>query len=103
MGGGEARVDGELACTASLSFAFVDAAWRPDDLASPGPPGPRRARLAALGYYAPEHTLTNADLEKIVDTTDEWIVSRTGHPRAPRRGARPGDERPGHPGGDQHP
>ena len=40
--------------------------------------GPRRARLAALGYYAPEHTLTNRDIEDIVDTTDEWIVSRTG-------------------------
>ena len=40
--------------------------------------GPRRARLAALGYYAPEHTLTNRDIEDIIDTTDEWIVSRTG-------------------------
>lgn len=40
--------------------------------------GPRRARLAALGYYVPEHTVTNADLEQIVDTSDEWIVSRTG-------------------------
>jgi 3-oxoacyl-[acyl-carrier-protein] synthase-3 len=38
----------------------------------------QRARLAALGYYVPERTLTNADLEQIVDTTDEWIVSRTG-------------------------
>jgi 3-oxoacyl-[acyl-carrier-protein] synthase-3 len=44
----------------------------------PGSSGPRRARLAALGYYVPERTLTNADLEKFVDTTDEWIVSRTG-------------------------
>jgi len=38
----------------------------------------QRARLAALGYYVPERTLTNADIEQIVDTTDEWIVSRTG-------------------------
>jgi 3-oxoacyl-[acyl-carrier-protein] synthase-3 len=39
---------------------------------------PRRARLAALGYYVPERAVTNADLESVVDTTDEWIVSRTG-------------------------
>lgn len=30
------------------------------------------------GHYAPEKVLTNADLEKIVDTSDEWITSRTG-------------------------
>jgi 3-oxoacyl-[acyl-carrier-protein] synthase III len=37
-----------------------------------------RARLAAMGAHVPERVLTNADLEKIVDTTDEWIFSRTG-------------------------
>jgi 3-oxoacyl-[acyl-carrier-protein] synthase III len=37
-----------------------------------------RARLAAMGAHVPENVLTNADLEKIVDTTDEWIFSRTG-------------------------
>lgn len=37
-----------------------------------------RARLSALGAYVPERVLSNADLEKIVDTTDEWIFSRTG-------------------------
>ena len=31
-----------------------------------------------LGKYLPENRLTNKDLEKIVDTTDEWIVARTG-------------------------
>jgi 3-oxoacyl-[acyl-carrier-protein] synthase-3 len=31
-----------------------------------------------VGSYVPERVLTNADLEKMVDTTDEWIVSRTG-------------------------
>ncbi len=31
-----------------------------------------------LGGYVPERILTNADLEKMVDTTDEWIVSHTG-------------------------
>ena len=30
------------------------------------------------GYYLPEKVLTNADLEKIVETSDEWITERTG-------------------------
>jgi 3-oxoacyl-[acyl-carrier-protein] synthase-3 len=34
--------------------------------------------LKGLGYYVPEDVLTNFDLEKMVDTSDEWIVSRTG-------------------------
>ena len=38
----------------------------------------QRARMVALGAHVPERILTNADLEKMVDTTDEWIVSRTG-------------------------
>jgi len=37
-----------------------------------------RARIVSTGSYAPDKILTNADLEKIVETTDEWIVSRTG-------------------------
>lgn len=36
------------------------------------------SRIAGTGSYLPERTLTNADLEKMVDTTDEWIVSRSG-------------------------
>ncbi len=36
------------------------------------------SRIAGTGSYLPEKILTNADLEKIVDTTDEWIRSRTG-------------------------
>ncbi|GAB4167413.1 MAG: ketoacyl-ACP synthase III [Terrimicrobiaceae bacterium] len=32
----------------------------------------------ATGSYVPDRVLTNADLEKMVDTTDEWIVTRTG-------------------------
>lgn len=39
---------------------------------------PGRARLAALGAYAPERVVTNAEMESMVDTSDEWIVSRTG-------------------------
>jgi len=38
----------------------------------------RSCSVAAVGSYVPERVLTNADLEKMVDTTDEWIVSRTG-------------------------
>ena len=34
--------------------------------------------IAGTGSYLPEKILTNADLEKIVDTDDEWIVTRTG-------------------------
>ena len=34
--------------------------------------------LVSSGSFSPEKKLTNADLEKIVNTTDEWIVSRTG-------------------------
>jgi 3-oxoacyl-[acyl-carrier-protein] synthase-3 len=37
-----------------------------------------RARLVAVGSHVPERILTNADLERIVETSDEWIVSRTG-------------------------
>ena len=37
-----------------------------------------RARIAGLGKYLPERVLTNADLEKLVDTSDSWIVERTG-------------------------
>jgi 3-oxoacyl-[acyl-carrier-protein] synthase-3 len=35
-------------------------------------------RIIGTGSYLPEEILTNADLEKMVDTTDEWIVTRTG-------------------------
>lgn len=34
--------------------------------------------MAGLGRYVPERRLTNQDLEKIVDTSDDWIVQRTG-------------------------
>jgi len=36
------------------------------------------AAITAIGAYVPEDKLTNADLEKMVDTNDEWIMSRTG-------------------------
>jgi 3-oxoacyl-[acyl-carrier-protein] synthase-3 len=34
--------------------------------------------ITGIGSYVPERILTNADLEKMVETTDEWIISRTG-------------------------
>ncbi|MCY3974834.1 MAG: ketoacyl-ACP synthase III [Simkaniaceae bacterium] len=37
-----------------------------------------RAKITGLGSYLPKRVLSNADLEKMVDTSDEWIVSRTG-------------------------
>lgn len=38
----------------------------------------RYASITAIGGYLPENKRTNADLEKITDTSDEWIVQRTG-------------------------
>lgn len=37
-----------------------------------------RAKITALGCYVPPKLLTNADLEKMVETSDEWILTRTG-------------------------
>ena len=34
--------------------------------------------IKGLGYYVPEKVMTNFDFEKIIDTTDEWIKTRTG-------------------------
>lgn len=36
------------------------------------------AHLRGLGFYVPERILTNADLERLVETSDEWITTRTG-------------------------
>src|ERR1700724_2308676 len=36
------------------------------------------AKITALGCYVPPRVLTNQDLEKLVDTTDEWIMQRVG-------------------------
>ena len=38
----------------------------------------RSAGLIGLGHYVPERVLTNADLEKLVETSNEWIIERTG-------------------------
>ena len=39
---------------------------------------PIRAKITALGTYVPPRVLSNADLEKMVDTTNEWIMERVG-------------------------
>ena len=36
------------------------------------------ATITAVGAYLPEDKLTNADIEKMVDTSDEWIMTRVG-------------------------
>ena len=51
-----------------------------------GPPG---SRIVGTGRYLPERRLTNADLEKMVDTSDAWIAERTGIRE--RRIAAPGE------------
>jgi 3-oxoacyl-[acyl-carrier-protein] synthase III len=43
-----------------------------------GRPEVRRTRVIGTGGYLPERVLTNHDLARIVETSDEWIVDRTG-------------------------
>jgi 3-oxoacyl-[acyl-carrier-protein] synthase-3 len=38
----------------------------------------KRAKISSVGHYLPEYRLTNFELEKMVDTNDEWIRTRTG-------------------------
>jgi len=38
----------------------------------------KKAYISGTGFYVPDKVLTNADLEKMVDTSDEWITTRTG-------------------------
>jgi 3-oxoacyl-[acyl-carrier-protein] synthase-3 len=38
----------------------------------------KRIKIRSTGFYAPKKVLTNFDLEKMVDTSDDWIVTRTG-------------------------
>ncbi|HUT83915.1 MAG TPA: 3-oxoacyl-ACP synthase, partial [Thermodesulfobacteriota bacterium] len=37
-----------------------------------------KTKIVGTGSYLPEKILSNHDLEKIVDTTDEWIITRCG-------------------------
>lgn len=47
------------------------------------------SKITGLGYYVPEHVVTNNDLSKLMDTNDEWIQERTGIKE--RRHVVPGD------------
>jgi len=38
----------------------------------------RKTKIAGIGHYVPDRIVTNKDLEKLMDTTDEWIITRTG-------------------------
>ncbi|GAB3533202.1 ketoacyl-ACP synthase III [Pontibacter brevis] len=38
----------------------------------------RNSKIAGVGHYVPENVVTNKDLEKVIDTSDEWIRERTG-------------------------
>jgi len=49
-----------------------------------------QSRIKGLGFYVPENVVTNQDLTKIIDTTDEWIQERTGIQE--RRWVKPGSE-----------
>ncbi len=36
------------------------------------------AKIGGIGYYVPERVVTNHDLEKVMDTSDEWAHAQTG-------------------------
>ena len=38
----------------------------------------RKSKITGVGHFVPERIVTNADLEKLMDTSDEWIIERTG-------------------------
>lgn len=38
----------------------------------------RKSKIVGIGHYVPDNVVTNKDLEKLMETTDEWIVTRTG-------------------------
>ncbi len=38
----------------------------------------KNSKIGGIGYYVPEHIVKNTDLEKVMDTSDEWIQERTG-------------------------
>jgi 3-oxoacyl-[acyl-carrier-protein] synthase-3 len=60
------------------SRLLMEAAPGVDPVAEPGDDGKRYAQIIGWGYHVPAKVITNKDLEQIVDTTDEWIRSRTG-------------------------
>ena len=68
-------------CHTSGAPIFMQTTISTVPVAPNGPAGPRALRsagLIGLGHYVPDRVLSNADLEKLVDTSNEWIVERTG-------------------------
>src|SRR5262245_4229638 len=61
----------------------------PSREATAGPRSLRRVGILGTGGFVPERVLTNADLERLVETSDEWIRTRTG--MRERRIAGPGE------------
>ena len=57
------------------------------------------SRIAGTGSYLPDKILTNQELEGLVETSDEWIYSRTGIRQRHNRSRRPVRERSGIDGG----
>ena len=57
---------------------MTDSALGEHAVAAPAVAVPVFSRIAGTGSYLPEKVLTNADLTEFVDTSDEWIVARTG-------------------------
>ena len=55
----------------------------------------KQVGILGVGSYLPSKILTNHDLEKMVDTSDEWIVQRTGIRTPPYCGSRTGYKRYG--------
>ena len=49
-----------------------------------------RSKIAGLGYYVPENVVSNDDLAKLMDTSDEWIRERSGVEQ--RRKFKPGED-----------
>jgi 3-oxoacyl-[acyl-carrier-protein] synthase-3 len=47
-------------------------------MAGANSPDTVKTKILGTGHYVPEHVVTNKDLEKLMDTTDEWIQQRTG-------------------------
>src|SRR6185312_6890252 len=63
----------------AIRFFLLDIPRRIPDLSlTLKPRSAVRAKISALGTYVPPRVLTNTDLEKMVETNDEWIVERTG-------------------------
>ena len=38
----------------------------------------RKTKISGIGYYVPDRIVTNKELENHMDTTDDWIIERTG-------------------------